>query len=291
MTLSRQKAAPSSQTGHEGYSEARAQLTELHRDNLSVELHQMAYGAIVCCRAGEATIRTGSDDWKLAPDTLLTLFPGDAVQWHEVSRDFHAEVLWYDAGMLREASLQIEHAVYSLLRRDRLCSDAHIVRSLGHTLFDMLRYYFHDQQCDSIDRIVTLLLSAFFLGFYDYVRRNPLHAYGKESQRTEELFNLFMEQIEHHCKEAHSVSHYARELCITRKYLCIIVERKTGKTPKKVIDEYLVLQLKLALRTGGLTVKQIADEFHFTDASFLVRYFKSHTGMTPTAYRKSLQQP
>ena len=49
--------------------------------------------------------------------------------------------------------------------------------------------------------------------------------------------------------ENHDVTFYADSLDITPKYLNTIVHHATGCTTKEVIDHYLVMQLKLLLRT------------------------------------------
>ncbi len=72
---------------------------------------------------------------------------------------------------------------------------------------------------------------------------------------------------------------------ISRKYLGIIVSGKTGFPPKHIIDEYIVLRLKLAMRTSKRSLKQIAADFHFSDQSALTRYFRTHVGMSPQQYR------
>ena len=72
---------------------------------------------------------------------------------------------------------------------------------------------------------------------------------------------------------------------ISRKYLGIIVSGKTGFPPKRIIDEYIVLRLKLAMRTSKRSLKQIAADFHFSDQSALTRYFRTHVGMSPQQYR------
>lgn len=108
--------------------------------------------------------------------------------------------------------------------------------------------------------------------------------YGQSHE--EELFREFMELIEDHYLEWHEVSDYADAMNITRKYLGLIVAKKTELTPKRLIDEYIVLQLKLRLRSQTMTMKQIAAQFHFTDMSFFSRYFRAHTGMTPAQWAK-----
>jgi len=255
---------------------------------VATDLHVIKHGAVVYCDTGEADIVVNFDSWHINTDNVLTLFPGDTVRWTAVSPDFSIEILRYDANLLREASMQMEHAIYSLLRQHRVCADAHISQCVTGSMMRMLRYYFCEQHCESIDRIVVLQLTTFFLGFYDYIRLQPQTQERDVSQRVNELFNRFMELIEHEYNVSHEVKYYADKLSITPKYLSIIVNQKTGLTPKKVIDEYVVLQIKLQLHTTSLTVRQLTDAFHFTDPSFFIRYFKAHTGLSPQAYRKSI---
>ena len=96
-----------------------------------------------------------------------------------------------------------------------------------------------------------------------------------------------MHDLEHYYKESRDVQYYADRLYITRKYLGIIVNRKTGRTPKQLIDEYVIMQLKLSLRHTNDSIRQIASSYNFTDDSLLIRYFRSHTGMTPVQYRRT----
>lgn len=107
----------------------------------------------------------------------------------------------------------------------------------------------------------------------------------KGSQRTDELFNRFMELLEHEFHEGHEVNYYAQRMHISRKYLGMIVSDKTGMSPKRIIDEYIVLRLKLAMRTSKRSLKQIACDFCFSDQSALTRYFRSHVGVSPQQYR------
>jgi AraC family transcriptional activator of pobA len=84
------------------------------------------------------------------------------------------------------------------------------------------------------------------------------------------------------------MAYYASGLSVSSKYLGQIVVQKTGLTPKTIIDHYVVLQLEFLLRTSSMTVKEIAWNYHFADASFFCRYFKSHTGLTPQDYRRKV---
>ena len=77
------------------------------------------YGMIMLCREGEADIRVNFTEWRLNPGAVITLFPSDVVSITSKSEEFKAETLRYAASLLREASLQLEHTVYSELKTNR----------------------------------------------------------------------------------------------------------------------------------------------------------------------------
>jgi len=101
-----------------------------------------------------------------------------------------------------------------------------------------------------------------------------------------ELFNRFMKLMERDYKKSRDVNYYAEQMNITSKYLSNIVRQVTGHTPKIIIDQYVVLQLKMQLKRSAQSIKEMAWEYHFADASFFCRYFKKHTGMTPQQVRE-----
>lgn len=244
------------------------------------------YGAIMICRHGKACVRVNFDDWELYDGAVLTLFPGDVVSLvrHE---EFEVEMLQYDAVMLREASLQLEQTVYEQLREDRCRQDSPVVTDIINSMFRLLHVYFDQVGCTCISQLVLLQLKAFFVGFHEYLQRTPtIHRHDNCSPRTRQLFNRFMMLVEHEYKKSRDVNYYAALLNITPKYLTTIVRQMTGQTPKRIIDHYTVLQLRLCLQNSELSVKQIAWEFNFSDVSFFCRFFKRHTGVSPMQMRE-----
>jgi len=63
------------------------------------------------------------------------------------------------------------------------------------------------------------------------------------------------------------------------------IQQTVGCTAKEWIDDYVILELKVTLHSTALSIQEIANQFNFPDQSYLGRYFKHHTGMSPTAYR------
>lgn len=254
-----------------------------------VKEQQMAhYGAIIICRSGKANIQVNFDDWQLFEGAVITIFPNDVIRLmpDETEEPFLVEMLQYDAAMLREASLQLEHTVYEQLRQDRCRQDSPVVTNIINNMFRLLHVYFDQVGCTCISQLVLLQLKAFFIGFHEYLQRNPRTTKSNgESPRMREMFNRFMMLVERDYKLSRDVAYYASQMNITPKYLTLIVRQMTHETPKHIIDHYTILQLKLQLTASRQSVKEIAWEYHFNDVSFFCRYFKRHTGLTPMKIR------
>lgn len=249
----------------------------------------ITYGAILICRKGKAMVNINYKEWHLHEGAVITVFPNDVVELKVKSEAslFDVEMLKYNASLLREASLQLEQTVYSSLREDRCRQDTPVVTNIIDSMFALLKVYFNQSECTCISQLVLLQLKAFFVGFHEYLQRNPQNRPDDEvkSYRVRELFNRFMMLMERDYKLSRDVNYYADLMHITSKYLTNIVRQVAGHTPKTIIDQYVILQLKMQLQRSSQSIKEIAWEYHFTDVSFFCRYFKKHTGLTPQQMR------
>ena len=274
----------------------------------------LTYGAILICRKGEAMLNVNYKDWELYEGAVITLFPNDVVELKvdgdckspqtengdckspetengdckspQTANCFQAEILKYNPSLLREASLQLEQTVYSSLREDRCRQDTPVVTNIINGMFGLLKVYFDQSECTCISQLVLCQLKAFFIGFHEYLQRNPQYRPDEvKSYRVRELFNRFMMLLERDYKISRDVNYYAAQMNISSKYLTNIVSQVTGHTPKTIIDQYVILQLKMHLKRTTQSIKEMAWEFHFADVSFFCRYFKKHTGLTPQQIR------
>ena len=264
----------------------------------------LTYGAILICRKGKARLNVNYKDWELYEGAVITLFPNDVVELKvdgdckspetengdckspQTANNFQAEILKYNPSLLREASLQLEQTVYSSLRKDRCRQDTPVVTNIINGMFSLLKVYFDQSECTCISQLVLCQLKAFFIGFHEYLQRNPQYRPDEvKSYRVRELFNRFIMLLERDYKISRDVNYYAAQMNISSKYLTNIVSQVTGHTPKTIIDQYVILQLKMHLKRTTQSIKEMAWEFHFADVSFFCRYFKKHTGLTPQQIR------
>lgn len=260
-------------------------------DDLRNESQLIDYGMIVLCCWGSVRFHANFDAWTLTEGSVVTLFPGDVVMAEDASTDFLAQRLRYDAASLREASLTVEHSVYSQLRQDRFRLGETPVSSIVRGMLGLLGVFFSQENCGCLAEIVILQLQAFFLGYHDYLHRHPEELPApKASPRVRELFNRFMLNLEVRYKETHAVADYAEQLAITPKYLNTIVREMTGHPTKVIINHFLALQIKLSLKRSTKSVRELAFEYHFDDDAFFCHFFKKQTGISPHQYRKKLKE-
>lgn len=108
----------------------------------------------------------------------------------------------------------------------------------------------------------------------------------EKNTRNEEIFMQFIELVEKHFKTERRVTWYALQMHITPKYLSETIRKVSRQTPGEWIDSYVMLELRVLLRTSPLSIKEIAEQMHFPNQSFLGKYFKQHAGVSPKEYRK-----
>ena len=94
-----------------------------------------------------------------------------------------------------------------------------------------------------------------------------------------------MELLPKHVRKERSVAWYADRLCVTPKHLTVAVREASGRTAGQWIDEFVVLEAKVLLRSTDLTVQEISVRLNFANQSFFGKYFRRVAGMSPRQYR------
>ena len=83
-----------------------------------------------------------------------------------------------------------------------------------------------------------------------------------------------------------TVAYFADKCCLSSGYFGNLVRVETGRTAKDIIADRLLAHAKQLLNDDTLTIAMISERMGFDYPQHFVRFFKSHTGKTPSAYRK-----
>lgn len=82
-----------------------------------------------------------------------------------------------------------------------------------------------------------------------------------------------------------SVAYFADKCCLSSGYFGELVRVETGRTAKDFISDHLITAAKQLLSDESLSVAEVAARLGFEYPQHFVRFFKSRTGKTPTAFR------
>jgi len=93
--------------------------------------------------------------------------------------------------------------------------------------------------------------------------------------------------VDMHFREHWSLGAYAAELGLTLATLGRLCQEHLGMTPMNVINARLVLEAKRALGHSSLSVKEIAHDLGFVDVGYFSRFFRKHSGVSPSGFREA----
>ncbi len=148
-----------------------------------------------------------------------------------------------------------------------------------------LMLYRHLRQQDGSSQVTLHLLSA-FLWYVDHLWSRQEQTYRESQTREQRLFTDFIQLVSEFAPEHHTIDYYASRLCITPRYMSTIIKQVSGKSAKQWIDDALVTRIKIELKHTDKSVARICDEMNFPNPSFLTKFFKRMTGMTPREFRQ-----
>ena len=134
-------------------------------------------------------------------------------------------------------------------------------------------------------KLVSALVLAMIYDLNNIIQRVQPVPIGRQT-RAEVIFNDFIKLVEENFQRERRVSWYAQKLCITPKYLSESIKLISKRSPNEWIDKYVMVEIRLQLKNSNKNIKTIAEDLNFPNQSFLGKYFKEHTGMSPSKYRR-----
>ena len=107
----------------------------------------------------------------------------------------------------------------------------------------------------------------------------------RPSGRRPTILRQFIASVQKNCDRHRDLEFYAKELCVTPKYLSRIVSEQSGRVATEIIREYVIAGARLLLSGGEYNVQQVSNLMSFPNASYFGRYFLKATGMTPRQFQ------
>lgn len=245
-------------------------------------------GAILFCRRGSATVTVDQLHDRITRDTLLLLLPGSILHLNERTDDFRVRFCAFSIELFSEAAYRLDPSFFHILHDHAVIRLPDRIVEAVRNWFQMASYTYRDRDNIFRNTIICNRLQNVLLEAFDKTLRFAPDVHPQSgTTRQADLFQHFVALVHEHCTEQREVAFYADRLCISTRYLSTIIRSVAHSTAKEFIDRSVVLEIKMLLGSTELSVQEIAYRLHFPDQSYLGRFFKKHTGVSPTEFRNA----
>lgn len=242
-------------------------------------------GAFLICTQGEMQISINMQEYVLSSNSILTLVPNCVLKMKECSQDFKGHLIVFPSSLAESSDLR-ENLLYFLVHiKERpvlYITDCRMKLALEYVT--LIKSLYEQPEVLSYPIVNGIIHSFLYILYVGY-------SLGKEKRvrtslsRKDVIFKDFINLVgTYHMKER-QVEFYADKLCITSKYLSLVIKEVYGHAPSYIINHAVILAAKAKLQTKQYSVQQVANSLNFCNASFFGKFFKKHVGCSPGKYQ------
>ena len=238
---------------------------------------------------GETSVSFNLHEFRLKKDSMFIFTPTNILQVNS-QQYFKADVIAISPDFMRRINIDIKNMMPLFLKfveNPTLALTPEESRSMRGMIAQIERETRGPETHFSFDIVSGLIAATIYkVGdiMYHYLAEHP-EGQNNSHNRAEEYFKQFTHLLGEHFREERSVGFYARQLCITPKYLTTLIKRISGQSVSEWIDNYVILEAKTLLKYSTMSIQEIAYYLNFPNQSFFGSYFKRNTGMSPSQYK------
>ena len=262
-----------------------------HFENLPFPLEPRKMNCVLVgmCLQGRAQYTVDTKECIIKENDILILSDGQVISDYMLSCDFKGIAMLASENFMQDISRGV-NKISSLF----IYAKTHPVLHLNHEnakSFLDIYWMTHRKVMDTSHRfrrdIVCSFLNALIYDMGNYIWYAQQDQASFKQNRGEKIFSDFLKLVEQNFQQIRRVGWYAEQLKITPKYLSETVKKVSRETPNSWIDSYVTTELRVQLKNTSKNIKEIARDMNFPNQSFLGKYFKDRTGMSPSSYRRS----
>lgn len=247
------------------------------------------YVGIIICHQGMFRFKVDGASFVASAGETVFLSKGVMFRVIDSSEDLRYTLLFYRAEQIKD---MLGNTVVTMRLYSTFCPSS---CTIMHTEYDgMLANYAQmlrklaaknntDPYSDHEQKLLLMGLTYRLCSIFS----NSLKVTGKEMDRKLEIFEQLINLIEENYMRERSVAFYAEKLCLTPKYLTVMIKSLCGQTVQQLLFRAIVRRSIFLMKNTNKTIQQIAYELSFPNASSFGTFFKKNTGLSPKHYRES----
>ncbi len=155
-------------------------------------------------------------------------------------------------------------------------------------IFQLIMKSIRDNRQDTPDFVANMLQALCIYIVSTVKTYSPNVSTERKPQRTELIFEKFMQLLTKHHDKERNVIFYAEQMDLSSNYLSQTVKTYSGRSAAEWITEYAISEAKMMLRFSDLSVQQVSEKLNFPSQSAFGKYFKQYVGVSPKVFRREL---
>ena len=247
---------------------------------------------IIFCMSGRIQLEVNLDAFQVGSNSLVLNVPGNIIRVSGVetdernlhfivvamSKSFMSGVRFDFNRLFNESVALLDNPCITLDRSERrLCREYLDLASVLLTSDIQNK----KEAIGALISSISYVLGSIWTGKLTAAERKP-HA---PSAKAKNVYDQFLRLVTDYHTSERNMKFYADRLCLTPKYLSKLVKTVSGRSAPDWIDAFVILEAKNLLKYSDLSIKQIVAKLNFPNQSVFYKFFKSHTGKTPSQYR------
>jgi len=247
---------------------------------------------IVLCLKGEADMQCDLQRCHIRSNTLFICKPGTILQ-NLSGRVEEISTIVMDTSMQEDLNISFQKLLPHYSKLEKLTafgltsSECQRINTMIEFLYDSinsspLQLFYHDRVRAQLVSLAYEFLTVFSRNILQEKEINKPYT----SVRQQDYFRQFISLLGIHFREQRRIGFYASQMNITPKYLGTIIMQLTGRNATAWVNDYVMAEARTLLRNTSLSIQEIAYSLNFPNQSFFGKYFKSHAGVSPSAFRK-----
>lgn len=254
------------------------------------DMFPLRIDALLIALSTEGTGKIGIDlrEYELKRNSLIVIQPKNYIYLSQFGNQFKCSVAVCSKHLVEDVLPKLTDILPLLIHhRTEPVTQLSEEEADGIRLFyDFLRKKLKGPKTRFLQQKIRSMLQATLYEMMDINDQRSSMLEESSRTRKEEIMAKFILAVSEEFRTQRQVAYYAQKLCISPKHLSSVVKEISGRTAGDWIENYVVMESKVLLKTTDMTIQEIALYLNFANQSFFGKYFKQHTGLSPTAYRK-----
>lgn len=247
---------------------------------------KLMFVSLIICRKGKMRIRVNLKEMTVEPNDVLLVTPGSIVDMVICEGECRMAVIHIDNDKVsHQPNVKILLQLRSIIKNESFVtrfSEAAIVQFVE--AYKMVRRVIDDGSLRFKDEAIEGSFQVMAAYWMNEIAVQSESAKPTVLSRNEQLFQTFIRLVQKNYMVHREVSFYADQICITAKYLGVVVAQVSGRRPLDWIRDYVILDAKAMLLSREYSIQQISQLLNFPNPSFFSKYFREAVGYSPSKY-------